>query len=199
MKTSRTLGVLTLLSFFLLSAACAIAHGQTGRKPVGRANAQPAVAVRRLGVFTNMRFTAEHQYGYSVELWQERGRVFGLLLVSAGLAGDTPTGLLEDVALDTKTGSLTFRARLSTGSTFDANNQQVPTRDVYEFKGALKGQRLTGTLEHTDALNQSAAGEKTKVSLRKSKSESASMIQPGSYDEWKKEADEILKLRGPKC
>ena len=198
MKTSRTLAALALLSFFLLPSACPGVQGQTGRKTVGRSAAQPASAVRRLGVFTNMRYTAEHQYGYSVELWREKDRVFGLLLVSAGLAGDTPTGLLEDVSFDPKTGRLTFRARLSTGSTFDENNQQVPTRDVYEFSGALKGQRLTGTLEHTDSAGRSAASEKTRVSLRKSKSESASMIQPGSYDEWKREADEILKLRGPK-
>src|ERR671929_129905 len=117
MKTSRALGVLTLLSFFLLSAACTSVHGQTGRRRVRRTAPHPVDAVRRLGVFTDMRYTVEHQYGYSVELWREKDRAFGFLLVSAGLAGDTPTGLLEDVAYDLKTGRLTFRARLSTGST----------------------------------------------------------------------------------
>jgi hypothetical protein len=198
MKTSRTAGILTLLSFFLLSAACPGVHGQTSLKPLGQTVARSAGAVRRLGAFTNMRYTAEHQYGYSVELWQEKDRLFGFLLVSAGLAGDTPTGLLEDVVFDPKTGRLTFRARLSTASTFDENNRQVPTRDLYEFNGALKGQSLTGTLRHTDAPNRSAAGTKTKVSLRRSKSGSDAMIQPKNYGEWKEEADEILKLRGPK-
>lgn len=198
MGTNRTTKVLTLLGLFMLLAGGLSVRGQTGRKADGRASARPAGAVKRLGVFTNMRFTREHQYGYSVELWQEKGRLFGFLLVSAGLAGDTPTGLLEDAALDPKTGRLTFRARLSTGSTFNKENEQVPTRDVYRFSGTLKGRRLSGVLEHADASGSSAVATKTSVSLRRSKGESESMLEARSYDEWKKEADEIMKLRGPK-
>jgi hypothetical protein len=55
-----------------------------------------------------------------------------------------------------------------------------------------------GNLKHTDALHPSAAGTNTKVFLRRSDSESDGMARPKSYDEWKAEADEILKLRGPK-
>lgn len=160
--------------------------------------AQTPSPVKRLGVFTNMKFSEEHQSGYSVELWQEKDRFFGYFLSSAGLIGDTPTGLLEDVAFDPKTGKLSFRARLSMGMTLDKNNKEVPSRDVYQFKGALKGQRLTGVLEYTNALDSSAKGEKTNVSLRKSKSATASMSQAKNYDAWKKEADEILQFRGPK-
>jgi hypothetical protein len=198
MGTNRTTKVLRLLCIFLLLAGGLNVQGQTGRGLDDRASARPAGAVKRLGVFTNMRFTREHQYGYSVELWQEKGRVFGFLLVSAGLAGDTPTGLLEDAALDPKTGRLTFRARLSTGSTFNKENEQAPTRDVYRFSGTLKGRILSGILEHSDASAPSAAVAKTRVSLRRSKGESDSMIDARSYDEWKREADEIMKLRGPK-
>ena len=198
MRRARTRTGLVLQTFFLLLAAGLSVHSQTRHESNGRAPAQSAGVVRGLGVFTNMRFTREHQYGYSVELWQEKGRLFGFFLASAGLAGDTPTGLLEDVVFDSKTGKLTFRARLSTGSTFDEKNEQVPTRDVYRFKGALKGRKLTGILEHTDALNQSAPVKRTNVSLTKSKSESESMSEAKSFDEWRKEADEILKFRGPK-
>lgn len=187
-----------LLNLFLLLATGICVHGQTSRKPGNQAPARHAAAVKRLGVFTNMRFTREHQYGYSVELWQEKDRLFGFLLVSAGLAGDTPTGLLENVVFDPKTGRLTFRARLSTGSTFNKNNEQVPTRDVYRFNGTLRGQRLTGILEHSDASDGAAAATKTSVSLRRSRGESESMLEARSYDEWRQEADEILKLRGPK-
>jgi hypothetical protein len=102
------------------------------------------------------------------------------------------------VMFDPKTGKLSFRARLSTGMTVNKNNEEVPTRDVYQFEGALKGQLLTGVLEHTNALDSSAMSEKTRVSLRKSKSETDSMSKAKSYDEWKKEADEILEFRGPK-
>jgi hypothetical protein len=198
MRKNQTIKGLVLLSFFLLLATGFSVHSQTNHKAKGRTPARSANVVKKLGVFTNMRFTGEHQYGYSVELWQEKDRLFGFLLVSEGLTGDTPTGLLEDVVFNPKTGRLTFRARLSTGSTFNSNNEQIPTRDVYRFNGTLKGQKLTGALEHTDALDRAATGTKKNVSLRRSKSESESMIEARSYDEWEKEAAEILKLRGPK-
>jgi hypothetical protein len=197
MKINRTIKRLVLLNFFLLLASGFSVHGQTNHNSNNQAPARPIV-VKRLGVFTNMRFTREHQYGYSVELWQEKNRLFGFLLVSEGLIGDTPTGLLEDIRFNSKTGRLTFRARLSTGTTFSKNNEQVPTRDVYRFNGILKVQKLMGVLQHTDALDRAATNTKTNVSLRRSKSESGSQIEAKSYDEWKKEADEILKLRGPK-
>lgn len=196
MRTRQTIKGLMWLGCCLLLATGFSVHGRTN--PKAQAPARSGSVVKRLGVFTNMRFTREHQYGYSVELWQEKDRLFGLLLVSEGLSGDTPTGLLEDVTFNPKTGRLTFRARLSTGSTFNQNNEQIPTRDVYRFNGTLKGPKLTGVLEHTDALHPAATGTKKSVSLRRSKSESASMIEASSYDEWKKEADEMLKLRGPK-
>lgn len=179
----------------LILAFASTGFAQTNKNQVP---AQTANTIKRLGVFTNMKFSQEHQSGYSVELWQEKDRLFGYFLSAQGLTGDTPTGLLEDVMFDAKTGKLSFRARLSTGMTVNKNNEEVPTRDVYQFKGSLKGQKLTGILEHADALDSSATGEKTNVSLQKSKSESASMSQVKSYDEWKKQADEILALRGPK-
>jgi hypothetical protein len=198
MKKNQPLKMLILLKLFLLLAIGLNVYSQTNLKSHVQAPAQPANRIKRLGVFTNMRFTKEHQYGYSVELWQEKDRLFGFFLVSESLTGDTPTGLLEDVVFDSKTEKLTFRARLSTGSTFNKNNEQVPTRDVYQFKGLLKGQRLTGILKYTDALRPSATSTKTNVSLRKSKIGSDSMIEAKSYEEWKNEADEILKFRGPK-
>lgn len=167
-------------------------------QPVKRFSGQSKQAIKRLGVFTNMRLTAEHQYGLSVELWQEKDRIFGLFLSSAGLIGDTPTGLLEDVSFDPATKRLAFRARLSTAVTFDQNNREIPTRDVFEFKGVLKNRNLTGILVHRDDSTGSATVSKKKISLGLSKSQTAAMSQPPSYEEWKKSADEILALRGPK-
>jgi hypothetical protein len=48
-----------------------------------------------IGAFTNMRYDGEHAHGYTAELWRERDRIFGFFLSSPGLAGDTPTGLLD--------------------------------------------------------------------------------------------------------
>jgi hypothetical protein len=194
------------IKFVLASALLLLnvfAAAQANTKPavkqsVKKAAKQSNQSVKKLGVFTNMRFTAEHQYGYSVELWQEKNRVFGLFLSSEGLIGDTPTGLLEDAALDSKTGRLTFRARLSMGMTFDKNNKEVPTRDVFQFEGVLKNRHLIGTLTHTDDSTGPATNSKKKISLVLSKSETAAMNPAQSYDEWKKAADEILALRGPK-
>jgi hypothetical protein len=187
MRNNKTMRNVFVASLVLLLAAGLNAFGQAG-----------GGAVKRIGIFTNMKFTKEHQYGYSVELWQEKDRVFGFFLASSGLAGDTPTGMLEDAVFNSKTGKLTFKARLSTGSTFDKNNNQVPTRDVYEFDGNLTGQRLSGTLKTKDALVPSTPAKKEKINLQRSRSESASMSKAKSYDEWKKEADEIMGLRGPK-
>ncbi len=190
-----------LVSALLLLNAFAAAQTKTNsdvKPPEKKIANQSRRTIKRLGVFTNMRFTAEHQYGYSVELWQEKNRVFGLFLSSEGLSGDTPTGLLEDAALDSKTGRLTFRARLSMGMTVDKNNREVPTHDVFQFAGVLKNRNLSGTLTHTDDSTGAATKSKKKISLALSKSETAKLSAPQSYDEWKKAADEILAARGPK-
>ena len=173
------------------NALVAVQSGKTQAK-------QSNQAIKKLGVFTNMRFTAEHQYGYSVELWQEKDRLFGLFQASEGLIGDTPIGLLEDVAFNPKTGRLTFRARLSAAMTLDKNNKEVPTRDVFKFEGILKNRNLTGTLTHTEDSTPSVAASKMKVTLILSSSKTAEMSRPQTFQEWKKAADEILALRGPK-
>lgn len=185
-----------MLTLFMLSAIGFNVYGQTPVKSNKQTSAQSVQSAKKLGVFSNMRSTAEHQYGYRVELWQEGDRVFGLFLTSEGLIGDTPTGALEDARFDSKTGELSFSSRLSTGVTFDQNNKETPTRDVFRFKGVLKNRKLTGTLERADALRPTTASRKEKVSLVSSKDEP--FVNGKSYDDWKKAADETLKHRGPK-
>lgn len=58
--------------------------------------------IKRIGSFSNFKFTAEHQYGTSIELWQEGENIFGILSSAEGLAGDTPAGLLENISFDKK-------------------------------------------------------------------------------------------------
>lgn len=173
-----------LLAFFLIGSSAAFAQANRG--------------VKKLGVFTNMKFSGEHQTGTSVELWQENNRVFGLFLSSDGLAGDTPTGLLEDVTYEPQSGRLTFRARLSTGMTIDKGGKEVPSRDVFQFAGMLAKRTLIGTLTHTDSAVKPATRSKKRVTLPYSKRETAQMDGSKTYQEWKKSADEILALRGPK-
>jgi hypothetical protein len=92
----------------------------------------PALAsVKPIGEYSNMRYTAEHAYGYTVQLWQDGNQFFGLFMSAFGLAGDTPTGLLEDVKFNPSTGALSFTARLTVGSAYLGEGRQEPTRDFF--------------------------------------------------------------------
>src|SRR5689334_24629497 len=62
--------------------------------------------IRAIGEFSNMRYTEDHAYGYEVELWRDRDAVIGLLFVSEGLQGDTPTGVLKNVRFNSRTGAM---------------------------------------------------------------------------------------------
>jgi hypothetical protein len=138
-----------------------------------------------VGEFSNMRYTEEHAYGYSVQLWREGAAVFGLFLASEGLAGDTPTGLLDDLKYDPRSGRLSFRAKLTMG----VDARQQPSHDLFEFDGKLSARALSGVLK------RAAASER--INLRKLQPDSA-LDQPRTYDEWKRQTDEILRRRGPK-
>ncbi len=92
MKINQTMKMLMILTLFLLPAIGFNIYGQTPVKLNKQSSAQSVQSAKKLGVFSNMRSTAEHQYDYKVELWQEGDRVFGLFLASEGLIGDTPTG-----------------------------------------------------------------------------------------------------------
>lgn len=100
-----------------------------------------------IGAFSNMIYDSEHAYGYKVELWRERNRIFGFFLVSQGLKGDMPTGLLDDVKFNPRTGQLAFQAQLTTSLFSNRDFHMVPSRDVFQFRGVLKGDRMIGTLE----------------------------------------------------
>jgi hypothetical protein len=155
-------------------------------------------SIIRIGAFSNMRYTAEHAYGYKAELWREQNRIFGFFLSSQGLIGDTPTGLLEDVRYDPRTGQLSFRTRLTTGSFSNRQFNMVPSRDVFQFRGVLKGKQLRGTLEISNALTPTDAPRREKIKLKLSDKESEVMIEAKSYVDWLDKAQEILKVRGPK-
>lgn len=156
----------------------------------------PAAAMTVVGEFSNMRFTEEHAYGFTVQLWRHGTDLAGLLLSSAGLQGDTPTGLLENVQFEPRTGKLSFSARLTTAAAIMEGGRQEPTRDFFEFQGILRRTSLSGVLKRSDRLRHGATPFSQRVVL--SKQEDSGMTQPSSYVEWKTETDEILKYRGPK-
>jgi hypothetical protein len=149
-----------------------------------------------VGSFSNMRFTEEHQYGDKIELWRAGNRIFGHFLHSAGLAGDTPIGLLENVKYDPKSGKLSFKAKLTIGQHYCKVHTDVPSHDIFEFKGNLRKDTITGQLIQMEALDNDQVISDEKVSLPKGKQAPASAVQ--TYGEWLKQSKSILDLRGPK-
>lgn len=149
-------------------------------------------AISVVGAFTNMVYTEEHAYGYTVELWQSGDCVFGFFLESAGLQGDTPAGLLEDVAYDKKKGSFSFRARLTQGLFSDREHHMVPSRDIFEFKGVYSGAAIQGSLHHANALTPGKDLRDEQVILKRSITEAGAMVQAATYGEWRRAAERIL-------
>ena len=116
-------------------------------------------SIQILGAFSDMRYTEEHAYGQTVELWRTGKCIFGFLEVAAGLAGDTPTGVLIQVRHNSGTGDLAFTAKLTTGLTYAVNAKEwVPSRDFFVFGGRLSGGMLKGKLRLRSTQAGSAAG-----------------------------------------
>jgi hypothetical protein len=142
-----------------------------------------------------MRHTAGHCNGYAVRLWKVEGKLRGLLLACAGIEGDTPTGLLDDLQWNSENGALTFTARLTVGSDITADGDQVPSRDRFQFQGKLGPEVLNGTLRRVDLADPDAPHPTMTISLKKI----AEMPQPyPTKEDWQAAVTAILKLRGPK-
>jgi hypothetical protein len=155
--------------------------------------------IQPVGAFSNLRFTEEHTYGYIVELWRAGKCLFGLFEASEGLSGDTPTGILNQVRHDAATGRLAFAARLTMGVTKLKNaTEWVPSRELFEFNGHLGPSALKGKLRQSDQLRPELSAVEQEIVLRLSKQQQEFMIQAENYREWRKQAESILRARGPK-
>ena len=160
--------------------------------------APPSQKVAFFGRFSNMKFTAEHQYGSEVALWKTGNVLIGHFLRSEGLAGDTPTGLIENVKYDPESGGIGFQAKLSMGDHYCIEHKGVPSRDIFLFKGILKGKIMSGVIKQLDALHDNELVTTEKVQLKNTGMAGAFNPEPSTYAEWEKESQQILKFRGPK-
>jgi hypothetical protein len=158
--------------------------------------ADPSQKTTSLGTFSNYRFTEEHQYGTGVQLWQEGTSLFGLFSNSQGLMGDTPTGVLEKVSFDSKTGHITFTARLTMGLHSCKVHKSVPGQDIFHFEGVLSNMSLSGTLRHADNLHQEQAPTEEKIVLKRS--DEWVVTQYRNREQWETAMKDILRFRGPK-
>jgi hypothetical protein len=165
-------------------------HRKTRRGVVSR----PKV----LGAFSNVKHIEDHGYGYVLQLWRQGDRIFGLFIDHSGQTGDPPTGLIEDVKFNPQTTQLSFKAKLSTGLISKGNYRDVPSRDVFRFRGTVSPNAVKGVLEISNALFPKEPATKKRIVLRKSAAMTQVMMDSKTYAEWKTSADEILRRLGPK-
>ncbi len=163
---------------------------------------KPDAPISPVGAFSNMRYTEEHVYGYIVELWRADECVFGLLFSSAGLMGDTPAGRLENISYDKTTRGISFTARLTMGivpASTATSSPWVPSKDIYNFKGTLEKDTLSGNLSHEISNypgKQVASAEE--LSLPLSPDETRGMSDYRIFSAWQAYAELLLAHRGPK-
>lgn len=186
----KMIALAVILGFCLESSA----QAETGPPPVVF-----------LGSFSNMRATEEHQYGVEVQLWRQGSDLFGFFFHAAGLSGDTPRGFLEEIQYDPQTGKLSFQAKLTVGRHYCEVHRGapprywgVPSHDLFTFQGILTPASLSGDLQHFEALHLEKPLEAEKVVLHKIAWDYGRQTDYQSRSQWDREAQEILKFRGPK-
>ena len=162
----------------------------------GNAQAVEPQRFNTLGQFSNYRFTEEHQYGAEVELWEDGKTILGTFSYSQGLAGDTPTGLLENISIDRATGKISFIAKLTMGAHYCKIHNNVPSRDLFSFEGVISKTAITGKLKHADGLHLNMAPTEENVVLKKA--DEVDLFTYQSRSEWEASMKGILKFRGPK-
>jgi hypothetical protein len=158
-----------------------------------------ATTIQQVGAFSNMRYTEEHAYGYTVYLWRAGKCLFGRFEASEGLSGDTPTGTLDQVRHDVAVGKLVFAARLTMGVTKPKDaTDWVPSRELFQFAGQLGTRVLKGKLKQSDQLRPDLSAVEQEIVLPLSKQQQEFMIEAENYGEWRKQTELILRARGPK-
>lgn len=150
-----------------------------------------------LGTYSNMRYAEEHAYGTQLELWQQDGKIFGHFFHSVGLMGDTPTGRLEKLIFDPKTGRLSFMAKLTLGLHFCSEHEGTPSRDVFEFEGVFNREAMIGTLKHKNAFHLETPATREEIVLNKVEGKDFGKIYKNRA-EWENDSRQIMTLRGPK-
>lgn len=158
--------------------------------------AQTPTGFTTIGEYSTMRFTEEHAYGYSVQIWRDGDSIVGLFFAADGLAGDTPAGRLENVVFRPATGELSFQSRLSMSVVLKPDGSQQPSRERFEFTGKLSPAALVGTLKRYDVLQSARPPKVERITFRPLRNRDLFGAQ--TKTEWEGKASEILKRRGPK-
>jgi len=155
--------------------------------------------ISQVGEFSNMQLTDEHAYGYTVTLWRTRGCLFGLFESSQGLQGDTPIGELQGLKYDSKSGKLSFSAKLTMGVVYSAgSNGPEASRDLFRFDGNLRANAVIGVVAHSLQNNANLKPTSSDVALLASKRDAELMHGVTTYGDFRRIWQPVLKRRGPK-
>ncbi|MGH7724830.1 MAG: hypothetical protein ACREOU_05320 [Candidatus Eiseniibacteriota bacterium] len=178
------------LVILLAASAAPVAPAACDRIP-------PDDSLHSVGEFSNMRYTEEHAYGCTVGLWGTDSCLVGYLAVSEGLMGDMPTGFLDSLLFDPKSGGLSFRAKLSLGMRMASGTAKPQrSRDLFRFEGVLRKDRLEGTLARSSPDTPHIAPVHKRIVLRRTLEEEIRAALY-TYAEWKLRWKLLLLERSP--
>jgi len=181
-------------TMLLLALVCSLGCSHTGAQTGTQTAAQQDVRLTPVGRFADMRQTGEHCSGYSLELWKMEGKLYGLFHACAGLAGDTPTGVIENVSFHEGTHALKFEAKLTVGSDFH-QGAQTPSKDLFTFEGVMESAEVSGNLKHNDQVYERKAPVVTAVHLRRQKNDLSAYP---TVEAWHAANAALLQNAGPK-
>lgn len=151
-----------------------------------------------VGSFSSMEFTEAHQYGSEVQLWKEGSNLLGLFSYSEVSSEILRPVCLRIRSMIQRTGEISFKAKLTTGQHFCEVHNDVPSHDLFSFRGKLSDSSISGLLKRSDALHPEDPPTEEKVVLKKLSGDEANQTHYGSRSEWEIASQEILKFRGPK-
>lgn len=159
---------------------------------------KPESPISSIGCFINVKSDGEHAFGYSVRLWLQGDRLFGLVDYHRGPVGDPPLGILTDVRYDAPSGKLSFKAKLTSGLHSCRIHKNVPAHDLLSFDGFLKPDGLVGNIRIEDQLDSPPVVTDSRDSFVMLRDRSCLTQKYGSYEEWWRYWEPIYKVRGAK-
>jgi len=155
---------------------------------------------RHYGTWSNVEMSESdepHAAGFSLTLWENENNLFGYLTQYVGPPYDPPIGKVENLEFDNASGDISFTAKMSIGVIHSQkDNQWIPSKDSYSFKGIIKDEGIDGIMEIASGDARKFI-EENKIFL-KGKVGVDPFWDNKTYEEWKTFYEPIYRNRGPK-
>jgi len=146
-----------------------------------------------LGDFSHIEAQDEHASGHKVYLWHEGSKIFGFLWYWDGSIKGS-RGLMQNGKINLKTGELSFFIEIK--GRFVRHEQNQPSHERATFKGTLKDNSLTGSLDWYDILNDEPGMQGTQnITLNKKEPKYAHNVLKDflNHEEWKTQYNYLIK------